>query len=253
MLKAERINIIEKHLNETGYASSVELQELTSASKATVRRDLISMAKAGKISLTHGGAVSMLRNLSAEESYQKKTTSNADEKNRIAEFAAGLINPGSKVIIDSGTTTLMLVQYIRKIPDLTVITNDVNIAYRLYDSSNTKIILIGGSIRPGYYTAIGSTAENQVKSLTADLCIIGTDSISEKGISIANINERGIKTSIVESANQVVVLADHSKFGKNSFANVCPLDDIDIVVTGRESEKASSVKKIASVCNVFFA
>ncbi len=253
MLKAERINIIEKHLNETGYASSVELQELTSASKATVRRDLISMANAGKVSLTHGGAVSMLRNISAEESYQEKTTSNADEKSRIAELAAGLIKPGSKVIIDSGTTTLMLVQYIRKIADLTVITNDVNIAYRLYDAPSTEIILIGGSIRPGYYTAIGSTAENQVRSLTADLCIIGTDSISDRGISIANINERGIKASIVESSTQVVVLADHSKFGKNSFANVCPLDDIDMVVTGREGEKKAAVKMIASKCNVLYA
>ena len=253
MLKAERWDIIQKCIEEKGYASSTDLVEITNTSKATIRRDLISMSDAGLISLTHGGAISTMHKLPLEESYEAKNISNADEKNRIAELTAGLIEPGSRIIIDSGTTTLKIIPYLRKIPNLTVITNDVNIACCLYNSSNIEVVMIGGSIRPGYCTVIGTYAERQVEGLNADLCIIGADAINEKGIYIANINEVGIKSSIIKASNSAIVVADHSKLGRKSLASICNLSSIDTIVTGKEAEKLPAVKSLSSKCNLLFA
>ena len=253
MLKAERWNIIQKCIEEKGYASSTDLVAVTNTSKATIRRDLISMSEAGLVSLTHGGAISTMHKLPLEESYEAKNVSNADEKNRIAELTAGLIEPGSRIIIDSGTTTLKIIPFLRKIPNLTVITNDVNIACCLYNSSNIEVVMIGGSIRPGYCTVIGTYAERQVEGLNADLCIIGADAINEKGIYIANINEVGIKSSIIKASNSAIVVADHSKIGRKSLASICNLSSIDTIVTGKEAEKLPAVKNLASKCNLLFA
>lgn len=253
MLKAERWDIIQKCIEEKGYASSTDLVEVTNTSKATIRRDLISMSEAGLVSLTHGGAISTMHKLPLEESYEAKNVSNADEKNRIAELTAGLIEPGSRIIIDSGTTTLKIIPYLRKIPNLTVITNDVNIACCLYNSSNIEVVMIGGSIRPGYCTVIGTYAERQVEGLNADLCIIGADAINEKGIYIANINEVGIKSSIIKASNSAIVVADHSKLGRKSLASICNLSSIDTIVTGKEAEKLPAVKSLSSKCNLLFA
>ena len=253
MLKAERWDLIEKCIEEKGYASSADLIERTATSKATIRRDLISMAEAGLISLTHGGAISTMHKLSPEDSYEDKNITNSEEKNRIAELTASLIEPGSKIIIDSGTTTLKLVPYLRKIPNLTVITNDVNIACCLYNSSNIEVVMIGGSVRPGYCTVIGSYAEHQIENLSADLCIIGADSINDKGIFIANINEVGVKEKIVKASNSAIVVADHGKLGRKNFAKVCTLNDIDTIVTGKEAEKLSCSKNIESKCSLLFA
>ena len=253
MLKAERWNIIQKCIEEKGYASSTDLVAVTNTSKATIRRDLISMSEAGLVSLTHGGAISTMHKLPLEESYEAKNVSNADEKNRIAELTAGLIEPGSRIIIDSGTTTLKIIPFLRKIPNLTVITNDVNIACCLYNSSNIEVVMIGGSIRPGYCTVIGTYAERQVEGLNADLCIIGADAINEKGIYIANINEVGIKSGIIKASNSAIVVADHSKIGRKSLASICNLSSIDTIVTGKEAEKLPAVKSISSKCNLLFA
>lgn len=253
MLRAERWSIIENCIKEKGFASSAELIEITDTSKATIRRDLISMADEGLISLTHGGAISAMHKISSEDSYEAKNISNSDEKNRIAEMTASLIEPGSKIIIDSGTTTLKLVPYLRKIENLTVITNDVNIACCLYNSSNIEVVMIGGSVRPGYCTVIGSYAEKQIEGINADLCIIGADAINDKGIFIANINEVGVKEKIVKASNSAIVVADHGKFGRKSFVSVCGLNSIDTVVTGKEAEKMPCTKDIASRCEVLFA
>jgi len=252
MSKAERWKTIEKYLTEVGYASSADLMELTSSSKATVRRDLLALEEAGRVAVTHGGAVSRFHKLPPEGSYEEKNTSNSVEKDNIAKATAALIPEGSRVIIDSGTTTLKLVPYLRKISGIVVLTNDVNIASRLYDCSNLDLIMLGGVVRPGYCSVIGSYAESQVGNISADICIIGTDAVNENGISIANLDEVGIKRSIINASKKTIIVADHTKIGRESFAKVCGFGNIDTIVTGRESETLPFAKLLATKCNLIF-
>ena len=252
MSKADRWKTIEKYLAEVGYASSADLMEITSSSKATVRRDLLALEESGRISVTHGGAVSLYHKLPPEGSYKEKNTSNSKEKGNIARATAALIPEGSKVIIDSGTTTLKLVPYLREIKNLTVLTNDVNIASSLYDCSNIELIMLGGAVRPGYCSVIGSYAEAQVGVFSADICIIGTDAVNENGISIANLDEVGIKKSIIKASKKTIIVADHTKIGHESFAKVCSLGNIDTIVTGRESESLPFTKLLSTKCNIIF-
>jgi len=253
MIKAERWETIEKFIKANGYASVNELISLTQSSRATVRRDLDSLAEAGRIELTHGGAVSILQTLPPEGSYDEKFTSNALEKERIASAVSKFIVPGSKIIVDSGTTTLRLVPYLRKINNLTIMSNDVSIMDRLLDCENIDLIMIGGFIRHGYCSAIGYYAEHQVENLSADICIIGADAIDEQGISISNIDEVGIKNKIIESSKKTYVIADHSKFDRTAVARVCSLKDIDAIITGAETKDILISKDISTKCRMIYA
>ncbi len=253
MIKAERWETIEKHLETAGYASVSELMSLTDSSRATTRRDLDSLAEAGRLSLTHGGAVSIFQKAPIEGSYEEKIVSNADEKDRIARLAASMIKPGDKVFVDSGTTTFKIVPYLSKIENLTVITNDVNIASRLYNMSNISMVILGGVVRPGYCSIIGYSAEMQAKEMNADICFVGTDYINEKGIYISNLDEVGIKTSIMSNSSKIVVLCDHSKMGLEGFARINTLENLDMVITGKESLKNPKTAKMETKCKFMFA
>jgi len=253
MIKAERWESIEKHLETVGYASVSELVDLTSSSRATVRRDLDSLADAGRLSLTHGGAVSKFQRAPLEGSYDEKTVRNAEEKDRIAKHATSMIMPGYRVFVDSGTTTFKLVPYLSKIDNLTVITNDVNIAARLYNISNINLVIIGGTVRPGYCSIIGYSAEQQAKEMNADICLVGTDYLNEKGIFITNLDEVGIKNSIMENSSKIIVLCDHSKIGLDGFAKINSLENIDTVITGKEALSNPVIAKLEKKCRFEFA
>lgn len=253
MIKAERWEKIEHYLETSAYASIADIMDLTSSSRATVRRDLDALAEAGRLSLAHGGAVSIFQRAPLEGSYEEKSVNYAEEKDRIAKLASSLIRPGDRVFIDAGTTTFKLIPYLSKIENLTIITNDVNIASRLYNFSNISLVILGGSVRPGYTSIIGCSAELQAQEMNADICIVGTDALSESGASITNLDEVGIKRSIINNSKKVVVLADYSKIGIDSFARVCPLEKISVVVTNKEAQKKVSMTKMETKCKFLFA
>jgi len=255
MIRVKRWEIIEHHLETASYASVSEIMELTASSRATVRRDLDALAQAGRLTLTHGGAVSIFQRPTAEDSYEEKSISNSEEKDRIARMAGSIIRPGDRVFIDAGTTTFKLVPYLSKIENLTVITNDVNIASRLYNVSNISMVIIGGMVRPGYTSIIGCSAEQQALDMNADICILGTDTINEKGVYITNLDEVGIKRSMMEGSKKVIILADHSKFGLDGFARVSPLEELDLVITGKEAKKQAvkQLTKMEAKCKFMFA
>ena len=158
-----------------------------------------------------------------------------EEKGRIAKEACRFITPGSTVLIDSGTTTLSMVPYLKEIPDLNLVTNDVCMAAELSNVSSSHVTVLGGSLRHGYYSVIGYYAENMVSGMRVDMCIIGIDAVSlRNGLIISNLNEVGLKRSLIEASNKVIVVCDHTKFTTESFVSVCGLDKVDVFITGDE-------------------
>jgi DeoR/GlpR family transcriptional regulator of sugar metabolism len=240
MLKDERLARIEAYINQKKYAGIRELSEYLSISGATIRRDLEALAAQKKVSITRGGAVAMDREeyIFIEDPYAEKTKSNRDEKIRIAREAAKLIAPGSTVIIDSGTTTFQITPFLRDIPDLKLITNDVHIAAALSGCPNVNVTVLGGQLRQGYYTLLGMYAETAVSDMHVDVCIIGIDAVSlSGGLMISNLEEVSLKRSMIAAANKVVVVCDHTKFKKKAFLSVCGLEKVDLFVTGEEIDE----------------
>lgn len=240
MLKDERLARIEAYINQKKFAGIRELSEYLSISGATIRRDLEALAEQKKVSITRGGAVAIDREeyIFIEDPYAEKTKSNQEEKIRIAREAAKLIAPGSTVIIDSGTTTFQITPFLRDIPDLKLVTNDVRIAAALSGCTNVNVTVLGGYLRPGYYSLLGLYAEAAVSDMHVDVCIIGIDAVSlSGGLMISNLEEVSLKRSIIAAANKVVVVCDHTKFKKKAFLSVCGLDKVDLFVTGEEADE----------------
>ena len=235
MLKLERLERISDYVAENRYATVKELSEMLDTSPATIRRDIGTLSKQQKVIVAHGGIAYNEAKVSAEATFREKMQHNSEEKQRIAKAVCQFIEPGSTLIIDSGSTTIGMVPYISEIEDLNVVTNDVKLAASLADCVGGAVTMIGGSLRGGYHSTIGYYAEGMLSDMRADLCVIGTDAISmEKGFMISNLDEVGTKRAMIKAARKVIVICDHSKFKRESFVSFCDLDQADIVVTGEE-------------------
>lgn len=235
MLKYERLERIEEYVNQNKYATITDLAEFFGISSATIRRDLELLGSQQRVTLTRGGVVSNRKNVTEEQSYTEKLGANQQEKNRIAQAAAQLIQEGNTILVDSGTTNRAMIPYLLEISHLGVVTNDVVMAAELTGHPGAEVTLLGGTLRKGYFTLTGHYAESMVSQMRADIAFLGMDSVSlRSGCMIANMNEVGLKRAIAAAARQVVVVCDHTKLETESFITVFPLDQVDLFITGRE-------------------
>jgi len=235
MLKYERLRKIEEYVNQNRFVAIDELSNQFNVSQATIRRDLQILNRNNQVTLTYGGAVSKLKYLVHEPSYNIKSAENVDEKKRIAAEACKIIKPGNRIIIDSGTTNRQIIKYIKNLNDINIVTNDVIIAAELSNLSSVEVTVVGGSLRHGFFSLIGCYAETMIKDFHTDIAFIGMDSIDlNDGCMLTNINEVGFKRNIIKAANYVVVLCDHTKYESKSFIKVCPIDAINLFITGKE-------------------
>ncbi|MBB6449929.1 DeoR/GlpR family transcriptional regulator of sugar metabolism [Geomicrobium halophilum] len=224
------VELIQKH-------DKVYIADLTNhfqVSTMTVRRDLSSLEKEGKIIRIHGGAVAA-QPLRHETAYQVKENVNVVEKKAIAQEAASLIADHSTIILDSGTTTLELARCLKDREGLSVVTNDVLIAAELVNSS-VDVIVTGGELQHEVGAMFGSHTERLLQSIYVDQCFLGVHSVDTAGqVRAPSIEKAKIKRLMIDSANETWVLADYSKIGHKAFAHVCHLEELVGIVTDEQS------------------
>ncbi len=236
MLQAERQKIILSLIDKQGVVYVPELAQKFEASISTIRRDLLELEKAGKISRTHGGAVSNTFRLSIEQPVNIKKDSYTSEKKRIALAAAELVKPGSTIILDSSTTVNLIAEQILNIPDITVITNDLWNINALSTSPNIELITVGGLLRKGSYTHIGYFCEKILEEIHADMAFLGVDAIDPRsGLMICAQEGTRQKKLMVDAATKSIVVCDHSKFAAKALVSFCDLKKISCVITGTEA------------------
>ena len=157
MLAEQRFEAILQELADNRAASVTRLCELTGASEATIRRDLTALARQGRLNKVHGGAVLASGTFQGEEpDVSTKTLLHRDEKDRIAHYAAGLINDDDVVYLDAGTTTVRMVEYLKG-SGATFITNGIACAQRLMELDLRGYVL-GGFLKPGTWAVVGTGA-----------------------------------------------------------------------------------------------
>lgn len=179
-------------------------------SPATVRRDLEELRSAGRITRTYGGAV--LGTASAELSVRQRELSHAGEKDAIARAAADLVQPGSVVLLDAGSTTERLARLLRGIPGLTVVTNGIAATATLLEYGDTEIVVLGGRLRRINQAIGGASAEQMVRGLYADIVFIGADAVDpRRGVASRTLEQSTLKSLMAEHARTVVVVADSTK------------------------------------------
>lgn len=235
MLQEERLHRIEERVNARRFCSVEELAAALQSSKSTIRRDLRLLEAGNRLRLSRGGAASLAPGTAQEPPYGVKARTNHEEKVRIGQAAAGLIERGETVVIDSGTTALELAAAMRGMRDVTVATNDVRVACELAECGGVDVTVIGGSVRKGYFTALGSLARHALEAINADKAFLCVDALDvKKGCMVTNDAEAMVKRMMLESANRKIVICDHSKFENVAFMRLCAVGEIDMIITGRE-------------------
>ncbi len=211
----------------------------------TVRRDLTALERRGVIRRVHGGAIPVER-MGIEPGVADRESHAAGEKERIARAALEELPEGGSIILDAGTTTVRLAEMLPTDRELTVLTHSIPVASVLVSRPNLTLHLLGGIVRGRTLAAVGDWTKAQIAEVYADVAFMGTNSISvEHGLTTPDTVEASVKRALMDSARRTVVLADHTKFGREDFARVAPLSDVDTVITGTEldSELAEDIEK----------
>jgi DeoR family fructose operon transcriptional repressor len=231
MYAPERYRSIVERVRGKGRASVSDLAEDLSVTPETIRRDLSELERQGLLRRVHGGAVPA-GSVGFEQSVDSRAQVLVEEKNRIAKAALAEIPQAGAVIIDSGTTTSRLIQLIPDDRELTVITDSVAHALALSNRINITVMLIGGRVRGRTLATVDQWAIDALNSVYADVALVGTNGISiERGLTTPDQPEAAVKRAMLNSAKRKVILADHTKFGDDHFAQFGSISDIDVVIT----------------------
>ena len=204
-------------------------------SEATARRDLESLAGAGKLQRVHGGAIA-LAHAPPEQPILQRQIEQADEKNRIGTAAAALVQAGETIFLGSGTTVLEAARALRGRRDLTVLTNSLPVVNALGGRSlagrGITLICLGGMLRASEFSFIGHITEQSLAEVRADKVFMGTRAISlEHGLTHEYLPETMTDRAILKAGKEIIVLADHTKLGRAATVLLAPLKSIHTLVT----------------------
>lgn len=244
MLKSKRKQLILEKVMKDKFVSLEYLVKALDTSESTVRRDLDELESERKLRRVHGGAES-LHFLQEEESNQEKSIKNIQEKNKIAQKAASLIQEYDVIFIDAGTTNELLVNELHD-PSVTVVTNSIHHATKLVER-NIPTVIIGGVVKRSTDASIGGVALNQIGQLNFDKAFIGMNGIDDGFFTTPDMEEGAVKRAILENAKRTYVLADASKLGNTSFAKVAPISRARLITNQTESEVIQKIKEKTEV------
>ena len=236
MLPLERQQKISDILSENGIVQVSRLAEDFGVSELTIRRDLDQMEEAGLLKRTHGGAT-ILRNLNAEPHYLQKAAMFAEEKRRIAEKAASLVQDDDIVMVNSGTTaSAVLGALLESGKMLTIITNNIDVFNHPDTIGRCAIVLIGGSYRSRSRSLSGSLATKSLEGMFANKSFIGVDGISEEAGLTTPIYEESVVSNMMlrHTTGQAFVIATHNKIGVTSNYRIGKVEEIHGIITDRE-------------------
>jgi len=227
----ERKNKILELLRKKGKVLVPDLCETFNVSPATTRNDLNELEKTGLLKRTHGGAINISR-AGFEPDYQQRGIKNLEQKEKIAKKALEYVDEGDIILLDTGTTTLQFSKMLKSKKNITIVVNDTEIARELEDSDDINVILIGGNLRRKFHCTVGPIATQILNDLNVDKAFMATNGISlEKGLTTPDLTQAEVKEIMIKISSEVILLCDSSKFGKNSFARVDTLSNIDRIIT----------------------
>lgn len=240
-----------KHLGASGFIDIGTLVEELAASESTIRRDLSELEKRGLLRRTHGGAVANPQ-VSRDTETEVREVLNVEEKSRIGERAAEMIVDGDTVMIDSGTTSRQVALRLAGNPTLTFVTNGFDVFTTLISGGAKNVHFIGGEYIPINHSFGGSLAVQMVRNYNVDKAVLSVMSVDVRRMCICTLSPQigCVQEAIISIANQVIVVADHSKFGRAGFSVIAPLDNIDYIITDTKTRAflAQAPEKIMSKC-----
>ncbi|MEC0136809.1 DeoR/GlpR family DNA-binding transcription regulator [Paenibacillus macerans] len=233
--RAKTLELIKAH----GKISLQEIIEAVGCSEATARRDLDVLEKAGGIIRTTGGAIyeGALTPSAAELPFAAKRDFKRQDKERIAEAAAALVQEGDIICLTGGTTTFFIAKALKKHRNITIVTNAVNIAFDLADAESIQVVVIGGVMRAKSYELSGPLAENVIDKINITKMFLGVDGVSlNHGFTMHSELEARIAQLMMERSSEVYAVFDQSKLEKSALFTITPLNQVTGVITNKQPE-----------------
>lgn len=230
---AARQTRIRDRIAERPNMSVPKLAKEFGVSEMTIRRDLTALEEQSLIQRTHGGAM-LSEKMILEFDYRDRREANRMAKRAIAAEARKLVNPGDRLILDTGTTTLELATLLQDGESLTVITPSLAVASELQHAGGVEVILLGGAIRRGSPDLTGPATEHCLELFSADLAFQGADGISLDGkIYNSDLRLARVDKQMRGVAKRSCLLADHTKIGLTALACSGTLAEIDTLITSK--------------------
>jgi len=232
----ERKSMIVDHINENVKATVAELSEMFGVSSATIRNDLRDLEEARLIKRTHGGAISN-KSANFELNSYEKAVERVEHKRAIARAALEYVSEGDTIALDTGTTTYELAKLLTKYKNITVVTNDLQIAFYLEQNSQAQIIMAGGRIRRNFHCTTGDRAIDTIADLNVDKIFLAANGISvKKGVTTPNLDMAEVKKTMIRMADKIILLTDSTKLDRSAFVKFADFDDVNVLITDDEAD-----------------
>lgn len=232
MLAAERRHRIKAEVGRRGSARVTELAALLDASEMTIRRDLDALHDAGAIVKVYGGATATSNNGAFEPGFDAKSQTMRAEKAEIARTAAEFVHAGMSIGLSAGTTTWRLARELLDIAHLTVITNSISVAGVFHSAPDaSRTVVITGGVRTPSDALVGPIATTAISQVNVDTLFLGVHGMSPEGFSTPNLDEADVDRTFIKAARQLIVVADHTKWGTAGLARIAALSEADTLIT----------------------
>lgn len=230
MIPAKRQHFILGCLASRDIMTIAELTERLDVSHMTIRRDIQTLEREGRVKSVTGG-VRLSERLASEPSHQMKAAVRSQEKDAIGRAAAALVQEGMVIYLDAGTTTLAIADHIAELADITVVTNDFVIAQHLSLYSQCQLHHTGGAVERANQSCVGDATAEALARFNFDIAFISTSSWSISGLSSPSERKRAVKRAATRTARRSVCVSDSSKYGVVAAFNIMPITAFDMVIT----------------------
>ncbi len=250
MLVEERRNQLLELVRTRGFASLPDLAEQLNVSESTVRRDLDYLEEVGTAKRTHGGVFYTGPSPKLPH-FDERQPAQWDKKRRIAQVAVKLIEDGDTVLLDGGSTTYEVAQLLVGRP-LQIVTNSLPVANLFASNADHDLVLLGGYVYPRTGVALGPYANDMLEKLSVRRTIMSVAGITERGFFNSNLLLVETERAMMRAADEVIVVADSSKFGRQSLSHLCGLDEVQhlVVDDGIPTEWCTRVTSAGSQLHV---
>jgi DeoR/GlpR family transcriptional regulator of sugar metabolism len=219
-------------VSRKGFVALAELARATKSSESTVRRDLDYWDEQGRLKRTHGGAI-FVGVGSALPALDERAGSQIEGKRAIARATAERIGDGDAILLDGGTTTLEVARLLVGRP-LQIVTNSLPIAHLFASGRETDLIFLGGYVYPRTGVALGPLTVRMMDDIHVHQTILSVGGITAKGFFNSNLLLAETERQMMRCADEVVVVADHTKIGRQALAFLCELSEADTIIVDQE-------------------
>ena len=230
----ERKKFILDYVKENEFVDITYLKDTLSVSEMTIRRALKKLEEDNSIVRVLGGARSIPSG-TYEDPVDKRLEFHSEEKERIARYAASLVNEGDSVFLDASSTVYAMADYLDV--HATVITNNISVCMKLKDKEKIDVILVGGSLRKSAMSLVGIETVRMLDNYYVDKAFLSSKAVDEEhGISDATREEAEVKKAMIKSSSEVYFLMDHYKLASRAFYKVCGLSEITELIVDASEE-----------------